>query len=134
VQPLSLAQSLLPKIADFGRFIGKERVIFFNETLQGSYYMYLSELGYSELVQRLFEKMTFFLPDHRCFVCCRPGGRRGDTKRVVTQWQRPVASSVALDMMHWAMPHILLQRLCIVIKMSSNIGAFVHRRRLFCFP
>jgi hypothetical protein len=25
--------------------------------------MYLSELGYSELVQRLFEKMTFFLVD-----------------------------------------------------------------------
>jgi hypothetical protein len=25
--------------------------------------MFLSELGYSELVQRLFEKMTFFLVD-----------------------------------------------------------------------
>jgi hypothetical protein len=25
--------------------------------------MYLSEFGYSELVQRLFEKMTFFLVD-----------------------------------------------------------------------
>jgi hypothetical protein len=25
--------------------------------------MYLSELGYSELVHRLFEKMTFFLVD-----------------------------------------------------------------------
>jgi hypothetical protein len=25
--------------------------------------MYLSEMGYSELVQRLFEKMTFFLVD-----------------------------------------------------------------------
>jgi hypothetical protein len=25
--------------------------------------MYLSEMGYSELVQRLYEKMTFFLVD-----------------------------------------------------------------------
>ncbi len=23
---------------------------------------------------------------HRCFVCCRPGGRRGDTERVVARW------------------------------------------------
>ena len=29
---------------------------------------------------------------HRCFICCRPGGRRGNTERVVAQWQRPVAS------------------------------------------
>jgi len=29
---------------------------------------------------------------HRCFVCYRPGGRRGDTKPVVAQWQRPLAS------------------------------------------
>jgi hypothetical protein len=35
--PLSLAQSLLPKDADFGGFIGKEGVIFFNKTLQESY-------------------------------------------------------------------------------------------------
>ena len=35
---------------------------------------------------------------HRCFVCCRPGGRWGNTEQVVAQWQRPVASGVALDM------------------------------------
>ena len=34
---------------------------------------------------------------HRCFVCCRPGGRRGNTERVVAQWRRPVASGVALS-------------------------------------
>ncbi len=33
----SLVQSLVPKNADFGGFIGKEGVIFFDETLQGSY-------------------------------------------------------------------------------------------------
>ncbi len=31
------SQSLMPKNTDFGGFIGKEGVIFFNETLQGSY-------------------------------------------------------------------------------------------------
>ena len=29
---------------------------------------------------------------HRRFVCCRPGGRRGNTEQVVAQWQRPVTS------------------------------------------
>ena len=51
---MSLAQSLLPKNADFGRFIGKEGFIFFNETLLGYHIdMYLSDVGYSEFVQRL---------------------------------------------------------------------------------
>jgi len=68
---------------------------------------------------------------HRCFVCCRPGGRRGDTERVVARWRRPVASGVALDMLHQAMPHVLLQSLTMAIKMFHRGGAFVHRRRLF---
>jgi hypothetical protein len=42
---------------------------------------------------------------HLCIVCCLPGGRRGDTERVVARWRRPVASRVALDMLHWEMPH-----------------------------
>jgi hypothetical protein len=33
-------------------------------------------------------------------VCCCPGSRWGNTEQVVTQWQRPVASRVALDMLH----------------------------------
>jgi len=68
---------------------------------------------------------------HRCFVCCRPGGRRGDTERVVTRWRRPVASGVALDMMHRAMPHVSRQRFRMAIEMSSDGGAFVRHRRLF---
>jgi hypothetical protein len=42
---------------------------------------------------------TFF---QRRFVSCHPGGRRGNTERVVTRWQRPVASRVAPDMLHRA--------------------------------
>ncbi len=69
---------------------------------------------------------------HRCFVCCHPGGRRGDTEKVVTRWRRPVASGVALGMLHWAMLHELLQRLCMVIKMASDGGAFVRCHHIFC--
>jgi hypothetical protein len=39
----------------------------------------------------------------RCFVCCCPGDRWGNTEQVVARWQCPVASGVALDMLHWAM-------------------------------
>ena len=41
---------------------------------------------------------------HRRCVDYRHGGRRGDTEQGVAQWQRPVASYVALDMLHRAMP------------------------------
>jgi hypothetical protein len=34
---------------------------------------------------------------HCRFGDCCHGGRRGNTERVVTRWQRPVASNVALD-------------------------------------
>jgi hypothetical protein len=34
-------------------------------------------------------------------------------------------------MLHWAMPHVLLQHLNMVIKMACDGGAFLHRRRLF---
>ena len=58
---------------------------------------------------------------HRCIVCCRPGGLRDNTERLVTRWRRPVASGVALDMLHWEMLQLLLQG-----------AAFVCHRRLFC--
>ncbi len=68
---------------------------------------------------------------HLRFVCCCPVGRRGDTEPVVARWQRPVASGEALVMLHWAMPHVPLQRLHTAIEMTCNGGAFVRRRRLF---
>jgi len=68
---------------------------------------------------------------HCRFVCCCPGSCRGDTERVVARWQHPVASGVALEMLHWAMPHVLLQRLYMAIKMACNGGAFVCHRHLF---
>jgi hypothetical protein len=44
---------------------------------------------------------------HFCFVCCCPGSCWGNTEQVVTQWQCPVASGIALDMMHQAMSFAL---------------------------
>ncbi len=62
---------------------------------------------------------------HRCFVCCCPGGRWGNTEQVVTQRLRPVASGVALDMLHWAIQARLHPRIPMAIKMANNGGAFV---------
>jgi hypothetical protein len=39
-----------------------------------------------------------------CLYACCPGGRWGNTEQVVTRCRHPVASRVALDMLHWAMP------------------------------
>ncbi len=60
---------------------------------------------------------TFFCP---CFVCCCPGGRRSNTEQVFAQWQRPVASRVALDMLHQVMLSVLLQRTAVAIKTASR--------------
>ena len=68
---------------------------------------------------------------HRCFVCCRPGGRQGDTERVVARWRRPVASGKALVMLHWAMRSVSHRRTAMAIKMARDRGAFVRRRRLY---
>jgi hypothetical protein len=50
-----------------------------------------------------------------CLFACCPGGRWGDTEQVVAQCQHPVASGVALDMPHWAMPSVLLWRTAVTI-------------------
>jgi hypothetical protein len=65
---------------------------------------------------------------HHSFVYCDHGGRRGDTERVVARWQRPVASDAAMDMLHRAMPHALLQRLRRTIKMACHRGTFARCR------
>jgi hypothetical protein len=42
-----------------------------------------------------------------------------------------VASGVALDMLHQAMPHVVLQHLTMAIEMARKGGASVCRCRLF---
>ncbi len=70
---------------------------------------------------------TFFC---HCFICCCPGDRWGDTEWVIAWWRCPVASGVALDMPHWEMPSVLLQRIAMAIEMAGERGAFVHHRCL----
>jgi hypothetical protein len=66
-----------------------------------------------------------------CLFACCSGGRWGDTEQVVTRCRRPVASRVALDMPHWAMPSVLLRCTAVAIKMAGGQGAFV-RHHQFC--
>jgi hypothetical protein len=69
---------------------------------------------------------------HRRFVCCHPGGRRGNTERVVAQWRHPVASGEALVMLHWEMRSVCWHRCtAMAIEVARNGGAFVCRHRLF---
>jgi hypothetical protein len=68
----------------------------------------------------------------RCLFACCPGGHWGDTERVVAQCRHPVASGVALDIPHWAMPSALLRRTTVAIKTAGGRGAFVRHRRLVC--
>jgi hypothetical protein len=56
-----------------------------------------------------------------CLFACCPGGRWGNTEQVVARWWRPVASGVALDMLHWAMRFIMHWRTATAIKMA-NVG------------
>jgi len=68
---------------------------------------------------------------HRRTVCCRPGGCRGNTERVVAQWRCLVASIKALDLLHRAMRAVSHHRTAMAIEIASNGGAFVCRRHLF---
>jgi hypothetical protein len=69
---------------------------------------------------------------HRCFVFCHPGGRRGDTERVVARWRRLVAFMKALDLLHQAMLAVFHRRTAMAIEMARDGGTFVRCRRLFC--
>ena len=59
-----------------------------------------------------------------CLFACCPGGRWGDTEQVVARCRQPVASGVALDMPHQAMPSVLLRHIRKAFKMGHNEGAF----------
>ena len=63
-----------------------------------------------------------------CFVDCCPGGRWGNTEQVIARCWRPVASGVAVDMPHQAMPSVLLRRASVAVETVGGQGAFVHHR------
>jgi hypothetical protein len=69
-----------------------------------------------------------------CLFACCPGSRWGNTEQVVAQWRLPGASSVALDLLHQAMPRSLLHRVRMAIKMACDRGTFVHHHRFYHQP
>ena len=72
-----------------------------------------------------------YILHYRC-VDCHPGGRRGNTERVVTQWRRLVAFIKALDLLYRAMRAVSHHHTAMAIEIASDRGAFVCRRcRLF---
>jgi hypothetical protein len=50
-------------------------------------------------------------------------GRRGDTAQALDQWRHPVASSEALDELHWAMRPTLYCCIAMAIKTASDLHA-----------
>jgi hypothetical protein len=55
-----------------------------------------------------------------CMYACCPGGRWGNTEQVVARCRHPVASGVALDMLHWVMPSVLLRHTAVAIKTAGG--------------
>ncbi len=55
-----------------------------------------------------------------CLFACCPGSHWGHTEQVVARCRRPVASGVALDMLHWAMSFVLHRRTAMAIETANN--------------
>jgi len=65
------------------------------------------------------------------FICCRPGGRQGNTEQVVARWRHPVASGIALDMLHRTMLSLLHCCTAMAIEMAIDRATFVCLCHLF---
>ncbi len=57
-----------------------------------------------------------------CLFACYHGGRWGNMEQIVAQCRRPVASGVALDMLHWVMYFVLHRHTAMDIKTANNGG------------
>jgi hypothetical protein len=53
---------------------------------------------------------------------------------ILAQWQRSVASTKALDLLHWAMLVVLYRRNAAAIKMASKAGSFFLHCFVCCCP
>jgi hypothetical protein len=53
---------------------------------------------------------------------------------ILAQWWRPVASSEALDLLHWAMHAVTYRRIAMAIKMATFLGVFVDCCLFACCP
>jgi hypothetical protein len=53
---------------------------------------------------------------------------------ILTQWRRPVASSEALDLLHWGICAVTYRRIAMAIKMACFLGVFVDCCLFACCP
>jgi hypothetical protein len=53
---------------------------------------------------------------------------------ILAQWRRAVASSEALDLLHWAMRAVKYRRIAMVIKMATFLGVFIDCCLFACCP
>jgi hypothetical protein len=53
---------------------------------------------------------------------------------ILARWWRPVASSEALDLLHWAMRAVMYRRIAMAIKTASFAGVFVDCCLFACCP
>jgi hypothetical protein len=53
---------------------------------------------------------------------------------VLAQWWHPVASSEALDLLHWAMGAVMYRRIAMAMKTATFLGVFVDCCLFACCP
>jgi hypothetical protein len=53
---------------------------------------------------------------------------------ILARWRRPVASSEALDLLHWAMRVVMYRRIAMAIKTAIFAGVFVDCCLYACCP
>jgi hypothetical protein len=53
---------------------------------------------------------------------------------ILAQWQCPVAFTIALDLLHWAMHAVLYRCTATAIKMARKVGPFFCRCFVCCCP
>jgi hypothetical protein len=53
---------------------------------------------------------------------------------VLAQWWHSVASSEAVDLLHWTMRKVTYRRIAMAIKMDSKVGVFFHQCFFACCP
>jgi hypothetical protein len=53
---------------------------------------------------------------------------------ILAQWRHPVASSEALDLLHWAMCVVTYRHIATAIKTASKVGVCLHCYFVCCCP
>jgi hypothetical protein len=53
---------------------------------------------------------------------------------ILAQWRWPVASSEALDLLHWEMRAVMYRRIAMAIKTATFLGVFVDCCLFACCP